>query len=90
MYDTHTPAEWAAAGSLGVSAISVIALALAFAGADAGYFDPRYQLALLVESGHVDWLLNEIAAVRAAVRDTALDTGALFLLLTTSPKGALR
>lgn len=36
-----SPAEWAAAGSLGVTAISVIALGMAFVDADAGYFDPR-------------------------------------------------
>jgi hypothetical protein len=89
MYDTHTPTEWAAAGSLGVTAISVISLAMAFADADAGYFDPRYQLGRLVESGRLDPLLIEVAAARLAVRDAVLDVAALVLLLTTSPKGAM-
>lgn len=38
---THTPTEWLQAGSLGVTAISLIALALAFVDADAKDFDPR-------------------------------------------------
>lgn len=38
---TTTPAEWAAAGSLGVTSISLIAFALSFADADLAYFDPR-------------------------------------------------
>jgi hypothetical protein len=85
-----TPAEWAAAGSLGVSAISLVAFAVAFAPADIDYFDPRYQLGRLVESGRLDPLLIEVAAARLAVRDAVLDVAALVLLLTTSPKGALR
>ena len=36
-----TPAEWASAGFGGLSAISLIALGLAFADADLAYFDPR-------------------------------------------------
>ncbi|HZX37835.1 MAG TPA: hypothetical protein VFF37_05785 [Streptomyces sp.] len=41
MYDTHTPTEWAAYGWLGVGAVGVIKFGLAFADADAAYFDPR-------------------------------------------------
>lgn len=85
-----SPSEWAAAGSLGLSAISLIALALAFADADAGYFDPRYQLARVVESGRLDALLVQVGPARVAARDAVLDAAALVLLLTTSPKGALR
>lgn len=84
-----TPSEWAAAGSLGVSAISVIALAMAFVDADADYFDPRYQLARLVESGVVDPLLIVVGPAWVAVRDAALDAAALLILLTTKPQGAL-
>ncbi|MDL5205071.1 hypothetical protein [Streptomyces sp. ALI-76-A] len=90
MYDTHTPTEWAAAGSLGVTAISLISLAMAFADADAGYFDPRYQLGRLVEAGRLDPLLIVVGPTWAAARDAVLDLAALVLLLTTSPKGALR
>lgn len=84
-----TPAEWAAAGSLGVTAISLIAFAVAFAPADAGYFDPRYHVARLVESGRLDWLLITVGPVVAASRDTARDAAALLILLTTKPQGAL-
>lgn len=83
-------AEWAAAGFLGLSAISVIALAVAFADADLGYFDPRPVLSRLVESGRLDPLLVMVGPALVAVRDVALDVAALALLLTTSPKGALR
>ncbi|HEY9353724.1 MAG TPA: hypothetical protein VIP28_10750 [Nocardioides sp.] len=38
---THTPTEWLAAGSLGLTAISLIRLALAFVDTDLAYFDPR-------------------------------------------------
>jgi hypothetical protein len=84
-----TPAEWAAAGSLGVSAISLIALAVAFADADAGYFDPRYQLARVVESGRLDRLLIVVGPALVAAREAVRDVAALALLLTTSPKGAM-
>lgn len=84
-----TPAEWAAAGSLGVSAISVIALAMSCVDADAGYFDPRYQWARLVESDRLDWLLIVVGPAWLAVREAARDAVALLILLTTSPKGAM-
>lgn len=78
---THTPAEWAAAGFLGVDAIGVIAFALAFADADLAYFDPRPAWSRLVESGRLDPLLIAVgpalhdarqAAHRAAVALLAL------------------
>lgn len=85
--NSHLPAptDWVAAGALGLTAISLIALALAFADADAGYFDPRR----LITSGRLDPLLIVIGPALAAIRDTALDVAALAILLTTSPKGAM-
>lgn len=85
-----SPAEWLAAGSLGVSAISVIALAMSCVDADLDYFDPRYQLARLVESGAVDPLLIVVGPVLAASREAARDAAALLILLTTSPKAGTR
>lgn len=52
MYDTHTPAEWVEAGCLGLSAISLIALALAFADADYVVSDPRPAARRVLASGH--------------------------------------
>lgn len=74
--------EWAASGFLGLSAISLIALALAFAGADLGYFDPR-PLALLAW----DRVLVEAVNVRALPQDVALSAAALLLILTAPKKG---
>ncbi|WP_329336196.1 hypothetical protein OG252_13395 [Streptomyces sp. NBC_01352] len=84
-----SPAEWAAAGSLGVTSVSLIAFALSFADADLGYFNPRHPLARLVESGRLDWLLITVGPARVAIRDAVLDLAALLILLTTSPKGAM-
>lgn len=41
MYQTHSPEEVASVLSLGVSGVALIAVGLAFAPADAAYFDPR-------------------------------------------------
>ena len=73
-------ADWAEALSLGVSAIAVIALVLAFADADASYFDPRRLLdtdagaRLLVELVNVRYFLTGLAlaaAIRLAVPNGA-------------------
>lgn len=80
-----SPAEWASAGSLGLSAISLIGLALAFADADLAYFDPRRLLDTDAGARAVVAVFNASAAVRDFYRDAA----ALLLLLTTSPKGAM-
>jgi hypothetical protein len=74
-----TPAEWAAAGSLGLSGISLIALALAFADADLAYFDPRP-----LASRAADRLLVEAVNTRYALRDAAISLAALLALLTIS------
>ena len=76
---TTTPADVVSALSLGVSSIALIALALAFADADAAYFDPR-PLLLAVW----DRLLVELVRARHAMRDAALTAAALLLILTTS------
>lgn len=81
---TTTPADWASALSLGVSAISLIAFALAFADADASYFDPRPLLLAMW-----DRLLVELVRARHTVRDAALTAAALLLILTAS-NGATR
>lgn len=94
MYDTHTPAEWAAAGSLGLSAISLIALALAFADADAAYFDPRPAVRKVhqatVHAGHdVNRALATGQRVSAAVlRDAAISLAALLMLLSIAQESA--
>ena len=72
-----SPAEWASAGCAGLSAISVIALGLAFADADLAYFDPR---PLLSRVG--DRLLVEAVNARYFLRDAALSLAALLALLT--------
>lgn len=76
-----TPAEWAQAGSLGLSSISLIALALAFADADLAYFDPRPAVLRAW-----DRVLVELVNARYALRDAALWVAALLLILT-APKG---
>lgn len=84
-----SPAEWAAAGFLGLSAIGVIALAAAFADTNLAYFDPRrvdeseraIPVLLLVGPALYD--------VRRSLVDAGRDVAALVILLTTSPKGAM-
>lgn len=78
---THDLAEWAAVLSLGVSAISLIGFALAFAPADVEYFDPRPWLG---RAG--DRLLVEALNARLTLRDAAITAAAL---LTIRPE-ALR
>jgi hypothetical protein len=85
---THTPAEWAAALSLGTGAYAAgAALLLAFVDADLP--DVRR----LIENPAGDRLLVIVAAVRdragEAGRRAALHTAALLLLLS-GPKEALR
>jgi len=73
-------AVFLAAGVFGLSLVPFFALV---------EVDPRAALGRLVESGRVDALLVAIPAVKDAVRDTALNAAALFILLTTRPKGAM-
>jgi hypothetical protein len=99
---THTAAEWASAGSLGLSAISLIRLALAFADADGGYFDPRPAVRRtvaathqqLVHAGHdlnraVAAFLHAVRSLGHASVEAWRDAVALVLLLTTKPQGAM-
>lgn len=75
-----TAAEWVSAGSLGLSAVSLISLALAFAGADAEYFDPRPAVARAVAAGRFDSVLIRVANARYDVREMAADARAFLVL----------
>lgn len=89
---------------LGLVPVGGIWFVLAFAGADVDYFDPRpavrrasHAVRLAVESGAWDGQLIAVANIKHAARTAAhpsaealRDAAALLLLLTTSPKGALR
>lgn len=82
-------ADWAAAGSVGLFAIGLIALPLAFVDANLAYFDPRRAdeseraLPILLAVGPA------LYDVRRSLVDTSRDVAALLILLTTSPKGAM-
>jgi hypothetical protein len=87
MYDTHTPAEWLAFLSLGLSLSSATASPFLLL-VDADHFawpDCRP----LLESRAGDWLLVELVNAKATVREACLNAAALIVLLTTSPKGAM-
>lgn len=83
MSQTHSLAEWASVLSLGVAAVAVIRLALAFADTDLAYFDPR---PLLGRAG--DRLLVEAVNARLLLRDAAITCAALLALLTITPGDA--
>jgi hypothetical protein len=88
MYDTHTPAEWLAFLSLGLSLTSATASPFLLL-VDADHFawpDCRP----LLESRAVDRLLVEVVTAKAVLRDAALSVAALLMLLTAPTKGALR
>lgn len=74
-------ADWLSAGSLGVTAIALIGLALAFADADLAYFDPRPLLGLAR-----DRVLVEVVNARLLLRDAAITAAALLALLTINPE----
>lgn len=82
----HSLAEWAAVGSLGLSAVGLLALALAFVDADLGYFSPLRLLDTDLGARVVVAVFNASTAACDFCRDAA----ALLILLTTSPKGATR
>ena len=94
-----SPAEWASAGSAGLCAVSLIALAMAFVDADAAYFDPRPTVRRSAESGrllpvwqaavHAGHDVNfaigtSQLAARRFLRDAAITAAALLMLLTAS------
>lgn len=95
-----SPAEWAAAGSLGVSAISLIGLVLAFADADLAYFDPRPLLGVardrvLVGAVNARLDVREMAAetglyVRLSLRELAVSAAALLALLAPAHSESAR
>lgn len=80
-----SPAEWASSGCAGLSAISLIGLALAFVDADLAYFDPRPAL------GRVgDRVLVEVVNARLLLRDAAISLAALLALLVPAPSESAR
>jgi hypothetical protein len=95
-----SPAEWASAASLGLTAIALIGLGLAFADADLAYFDPRPVLGragdrFLVHVANARFDAREMAAearvyIRLSVREAAVSTAALVALLTPSPSESAR
>lgn len=91
MSHTHSLAEWAAFLSLGVgvhASFSVFWFLLV--DAHRTDFDPRPWLARTIRSEALYPLLREWDTARHASREALRDAAALLLLLTTSPKGALR
>jgi hypothetical protein len=98
MYATHSLADWSAFLLLGVGGAAAFSAPFhLFVDADLVDFDPRPALSRAVESGRLDLLLIAVADakydVRVAVhasREACRDVAALLILLTTSPKGALR
>ncbi|MET7458073.1 hypothetical protein ACWEPZ_37655 [Streptomyces sp. NPDC004288] len=92
---TQDLADWFAAVFLGLSLSAATAIPFVLL-VDMDSVDPRpavrraagavHQVA--VHAGH-DWNRVSVAAWRA-VRDVVLDAAALLILLTMSPKGALR
>lgn len=85
MNHTHTLAEWAESLLPGIGAMGLIAFALAFAGADAAYFDPRR----LLDTDTAARLIVAFFNAKTTAREAALDVAALIVLLTTSPRGAM-
>ena len=88
--------DWASAGSLGLSAIALVALAMAFVDADPADFDPRPVLRRAIESGRLDPALIAVVNARHGAldaadrarripRDTAITAAALLAL--TIPTG---
>lgn len=99
---THTPAEWVAFLSLGLSISSAASIPFwLFVDADLADFDPRPALARAVESGRYDRLLcvvanakydthAAVARARRAPGDAAISAAALLLLLSPAAPEATR
>lgn len=99
---THTPAEWAAFLSLGLSITSAASIPFwLLVDADPADFDPRPLVRRVIESGRYDRLLCAVANAKhdthAAVararhipRDAAISATALLLLLSPAAPEATR
>lgn len=74
------PAEWVSAGFAGLSAVSLIALSMAFVDADAAHFDPRPAVARAVAAGRFDPVLIRAANARFNVREFVVDARAFVVL----------
>ncbi|MEV6180136.1 hypothetical protein [Streptomyces sp. NPDC052015] len=84
MSHTHTPAEWAAMGSLSIGLYaSASVFYFLLVDADREDFDPRPLLRLVA-----DRVLVEAVNARLALRDAALTAAALLALLTITPENA--
>jgi hypothetical protein len=80
-----------AAVSLGVGMAGVVSIpALLLADAHRSDFDPRPAVRRATNSEALYLLLREWDIARHASREALRDAAALLLLLTTSPKGAIR
>lgn len=91
MSRTHDLAEWAAFLSLGVGVhASFSAVWFLLVDASRRDFDPRPAVRRAINSEALYPLLREWDTARSASREALRDAAALLLLLTTSPKGALR
>jgi hypothetical protein len=91
MSHTHDLAEWAAFLSLGIAVhASFSVFYFLLVDAHRSDFDPRPWLARVLGSEVLYPLLREWDSARHASREALRDAAALLLLLTTSPKGALR
>lgn len=91
MSRTHDLAEWAAFLSLGVAVHASFSVGwFLLVDAHRTDFDPRPAVRRAVCSEAVYPLLREWDIARHASREALRDAAALLLLLTTSPKGALR
>ena len=103
---THTLADWLAFLCLGVSGWAWYSACLyVLVDAELADFDPRPAVRRVLDTGHVDPLLNAVANVkfdareaatdawqfaRLSLRDVALTMAALLALLSAPPKGAAR
>lgn len=93
--------DWAASGSLGLSAIALVALAVSFADADPADFDPRPAVRRAIESGRLDPALIAVVNTRHAAHETAertrnaarhaaISAAALLMLLAPASPEATR
>lgn len=88
---THSPAEWVAFLSLGLSISSAVSIPFwLFVDADLADFDPRPRLAHAIESGRFDRLLIAVTNARHVARCATAEALLVLLLLLNAPEGATR
>jgi len=90
MYNTHSPAEWAAAFCLGTSISAAVSIPFwLFVDAALADFDPRPLIVRALENRVGGQFLCDVTGARYALRDGLLGVD-LFLSPIAAPKGALR